>query len=198
MSVPVSLAAGSALARSLFAAPTDAAVASLLSPGLAAEGLLAQNFPRQAAAGVAIAIDGTAYFAAVELFAGQSIANVVLGVATAGTVMTLSKAGIYTTAGVRVAISADQGAAWQSAGLKTVPLTAPYVVPVTGTYYLALVAKGTVIPTLACGSLAAVVALAGAVGSGILPYGTQAAQTDLPANATIAAGAALGVWAGAS
>jgi hypothetical protein len=162
------------------------------------QGLITESFSRLAP-GVTtnIMVDGTAYLIGVGLRANDRIANVAIIVATGGATLTLSKVGLYKKDGTRVAVSDDQGTAWQSAGLKNVALSSAYMVPVDDIYYVAIVSKGGTLPTLIRGSNSLSAAVA--VGSGSLPYGSVTAQTDLPASLTVAAGTApIAYWVGVS
>lgn len=161
-----------------------------------AEAIITQNYPREVNVSATIGIGGTVYLMAVGALAGDVITNISIGISTAGAAMTASLVGIYDTAGNRVATSADQGTNWQSAGLKTIALTAPYVVPTTGALYAALVATGGTIPVFARGAaLGPALILAAAVGSGVIPFASLAGQTGLPSSLTIAAGAApIAYW----
>jgi hypothetical protein len=162
-----------------------------------AQGLISQNFDRQAGGGSgSIMVDGTAYFLSVGLRANDVVSNVSIIVSTAGATLTLSKVGLYNKAGTRLAVSADQGAGWETTGLKTVALASSYTVPADDGYYLAIVSKGTTLPTLLRGAANANGATA--LGTGMRAYAMQTGQTDLPASATFAATAPIAFWAAAS
>ncbi len=174
-----------------------------LNPSLAAQGAVAETVPRWSASGAAVIIDGTVYFVAINLFAGTVVSNLSIAIQAAGTGTSLSKVGLYSTSGTRLALSADQAAGWDSTGIKTIAMIAPYVVPSTGQYFVALVAKtATTMPQ----PVRCVIATAtGAVmqvpiGSNAPPYGVQTAQTDLPASATISTVGApvAALWAAVS
>jgi hypothetical protein len=77
--------------------------------------------------------------------------NVVLGGAGATLTANQCLAGLYDSAGNRVAITADMSTTWNSAGNKTMNLTASYSAA-PGKYYIALLFNGTTSPTFACGS----------------------------------------------
>jgi hypothetical protein len=142
---------------------------------------------------------GTIYFVAIPLLAGDVATNMSITFPIAGTAMTLSKVGLYDSSGNRLAISADQGAAWAVAGTYTVPFITPYRAGAAGLYYLAVVANGGVLPNIArLNTLTTATLQAVAIGSGALPMGTLTGQTDLPATAAITAGIPIGYWAGLS
>lgn len=165
---------------------------------LTAQGLITETWPRAAVASAAtIMVDGRAYFIAVGLRAGDVVSNLAIAIHVAGATMTLSKVGLYSKAGTRLAVSADQGTAWQSAGMKNVALASPYTVTADDGYFVAVIGKGTTLPRLASGNTN--VNQAAAVGSGMLSSGNLDAQTDLPASATISGSAdAVAYWVGVS
>lgn len=167
--------------------------------GVTAAGLIVENGPRQLFTGTQIMTDGVAYFMKIGLRAGDVVTNIVIGITTAGTATTLSKAGLYTKAGVQLAASADQGSAWNSTGIKSVAMGTPYTVPADDGYYVCVVSKATT--TLATLLRGANNSLAtAAVGTGMAEIGTQTAQTDLPSPATITfgSGSPQGFWVGIS
>jgi hypothetical protein len=162
----------------------------------AAQGLITQNFDRQLANANQVLVDGTAYFMAVGLRANDLVSNISIAVGTAGSAVTLSKVGLYKKDGTRLAVSADQGTAWQSVGVKTIALASPYTVPVDDGYYVAVVSKATTtLPALVRAQNGLQM---GAVGSGMAPAGVLAAQTDLPASATLSVFSTFGLWVAVS
>jgi len=165
--------------------------------GLVAEGLITETYPRELINGSTIMIDGTAYFMKVTLLAGEVVANLAVVVATLGATVTLSKVGLYSKAGSRLAVSADQGTAWQTTGIKNPAMISPYTVPTDDGYYVAVISKASTLPFVA--SATKLAAASGAIGSGMGAYGVQTGQTDLPTNATIIfSGSPIAVWEGVS
>lgn len=159
-----------------------------LNPGLAVRGLLAETASPLGSIGGVAMTGGTIHFVGVTLFSGMRLTGACIHVATAGVAVTLSKVGLYDTSGNRLAISADQGTAWQTIGSYTIPFTATVTISTTGLYYGAIIATaGTTVP--APFRTGQSMATMGAVNSGVLPFGTQTGQTDLINPATIAAGA---------
>ncbi|WNI17622.1 hypothetical protein [Actinacidiphila sp. ITFR-21] len=77
--------------------------------------------------------------------------SVVLG--TAGATLTANQclAGLYSSTGTRLALTADQSTAWASAGQKAMSLSSAFSAA-AGKYFVALVVNGTTPPTFACGS----------------------------------------------
>lgn len=139
-------------------------------------------------------VDGTVYYMAVYLFAGETLTTAHLFVTTAGTTVTLGKVGLYAADGTRLALSANQTAAWEATGLKSIAFGTPYVVPTSGIYYLAVVTKASVLtPQIMASSNSAASTLlicANPIPGGVAPWGSQTGQTDLPSPGVIAAGTA--------
>lgn len=169
----------------------------MANPALVAQGILAETAPPTTQAAI---IDGTIYFMGVQLHAGQVVSRISIGISTAGNGTSLSKVGLYDASGNRLARSADQASAWDTAGLKNIDMITPYTIPTSGWYYVAFVAKtATTMPTPVV-SIATSSVVLGAIGpfngGSTLKWGVQTGQTDLPATATIVAGAAPKVlWA---
>ncbi len=173
----------------------DARSALLLS----GQGLISQNFDRAASPAGLAGTSGTIYFMAVPLLAGDVVSNISVAVAVAGAGMTLSKLGLYSTAGVLLASSADLGTAWHSQGTKTAAMAVAYTVPTSGLYYAAFLGvTGTTMPTLLRGFSNTLAVAASAIGSGLAPTGAQKGQTDLVDPATITAASGIAYWVGVS
>ncbi len=145
-----------------------------------ARGVLGETFNVAACVGSLAMVSGVVYYNALPLLAGQTITNLTLFVQAAGVSLTLSKLGLYDASLNRLALSADQGTAWQSVGNKTAPMITPYIVPASGLYYAAAFATGaSTMPSVTRGSSGSI-ADGGALGSGAKMFGSQTAQTDLP------------------
>jgi hypothetical protein len=165
---------------------------------LQAVGILTQNYPVEIVSTTSIMVDGTVYYMAVGLKAGDRVPSIQLVFALSGNTMTLSKVGLYDRNINRVAVSNDQGAAWAPGGATGFPITAPlnavYTVPTSDLYYVAVVAKATVtLPTIAR------TGLIGALFTGFLPrFGNQTGQVDLPAVGVISTAipGPLALWCG--
>lgn len=99
MSVPVKFRPTSPLAAAILSAPNDGALLATLNPEMAAQGIVAETPPPIATAGVLT--DGTIYFVALSLFAGQTVNDITIGINTAGVGVTLSKVGLYAAGPVR-------------------------------------------------------------------------------------------------
>ena len=150
--------------------------------------IITETFPLLACTASQISIDGTVYYVLVGLKEGDVVSSLSVYIPTAcqGATMTLSKLGLYSTGGTQLAVSAGQGTAWESAGLKTAAMTTPYTAPSNMAAYVAIVAKGTTLPTFLRGPTFAQVS--SPIGSGTRPIAAQTAQTDLPSPGTLSAG----------
>lgn len=124
-------------------------------------------------------------------------------VATAGATLTSGQnfIGLYTSAGTRVALTADQTTAWGTTGIKSAAFTSSYAAA-AGSYYVALLSVGTTTPLFAATSvqssgLAANVNLSVSTGRSL---NGPSAQTSLPTSITMASNT-LGTslyWVGVS
>lgn len=78
-----------------------------------------------------------------------TITNIIIHVATAGSSLTSGQcfAALYTAAGARVGVTADQAVAWATSGRKVMALTAPYA-HTGGDLYAGWWYNGTTGPTL--------------------------------------------------
>lgn len=153
---------------------------------LSGENILGENFPRQAASNVAAMVSQTVYYFPWGFEAGDPVTNILTHVSTAGSSITLLKAGIYSRALGLLAASADQSSQYTSVGTKALPISGgPFLAPTRDSYLLALLAVFT-------GTAPQMIRGIGGVGtsaSTIVPgasfgsHGLQLAQTDLPATA---------------
>lgn len=85
----------------------------------------------------------------VRLPVAASVTNVLFYMGTAGSSLTSGQCfvALYTEAGVRVGVSADQAAAWATSGLKTAALASgPFACP-AGNYYAGIFFNGTTGPS---------------------------------------------------
>ncbi|MGW0578607.1 hypothetical protein ACWD25_22160 [Streptomyces sp. NPDC002920] len=96
---------------------------------------------------------GYIYFIQVILRAPTTITNLCAVIGTAGSGLTSGQclAGLYTSGGTRVGVTADLSTTWNSSGDKTMALTSPYSAA-AGKYYVAFLVNGSTSPTFACGS----------------------------------------------
>lgn len=156
-------------------------------------GLITETCSRMLGVSGQAGVDGTAYYMAVYLFAGETVSGLV--VAIDGTVLasgvTLGKLGLYAADGTQLGITANQTTAWESAGLKDVSLVAPVPIATSGIYYASCISKWTVAgPRFITGNSTLTTDLVAAlpVGAGKMPFASQTGQTDLPSPAVIALG----------
>lgn len=167
---------------------------------ITARGLLSENFsPLGAGSGTALT-GGLIYLLAVGVLAGDTITHIPVAIQTGGTVggQTLSKVGLYDMAGNRLAVSANQGAAWEAAGTYSVPLLTPYTVPTTGTVFVAYLATNTGTNAAMLRNIGNTVLSSGFGGVNTPPLFRTggSGQTDLPATVTVGSGSITGYWAG--
>lgn len=146
------------------------------------QALLAWTFDIAAAPNTTALTAGVLMMSRVVLRAPATITNLVMNVGTAGVTLTAGQnfGALYDAAGVRQGITADQSANWTSTGLKTMPLTVPYVAP-AGSYLIALLANGTTPPSPNRGSGIAAVN-AGTAGATLRFAQTGAGLTSPPAS----------------
>lgn len=91
---------------------------------------------------------GTLQIVRLHLRTAASVTNILMHVQTAGITLTAGQsfAALYTAAGVKVAVTADQAAAWVSTGVKTMALAGgPYALA-AGDYYVAVWSVGATPP----------------------------------------------------
>jgi hypothetical protein len=151
-----------------------------------ARGVIAEPYPLNAASSATVLVDGTVYFGLQGLKKGDVVLSMSVVVTAAGAALTLSKLGLYSVAGALLASTAELGTYWQTAGMRTSNLTAPFIPSSDMAVYGAVVCKGSTLPTMM--RLNATNQASTPIASG-LPrvHGSQAGQTDLPSSATIGA-----------
>ncbi len=141
------------------------------------------------------------YGSMVGLNAGDVVSNVFMALSTAGagTTPTGIYLGLYTTAGVQLAVSANLAAnsGWTGTGIKSFALSSPYTVTTAGGYYLCLLQNGTWGTTsmqpFIGGQQTKIVQ--SAIGSGPTFCVAQTSQATLPSPATFV-GDASNYWFG--
>lgn len=170
--------------------PLNTALANLdkaQSPGPADQDLIAWAFdPATNMVGTAIT-SGTVNWSKVWIRQPATITNVCISMSATGTALVAGQnfAGLYNSGGVRVGVTADQTAAWGTAGFKEMALTAPFAVTTPDFYYVAIVCNATTTPSFARGS-----ALTASIPNAKLTTTNgrfltgPAAQTSLPASVT--------------
>lgn len=164
---------------------------------LAGNGIIAENFPITAVASNTAVTSQTAYYALVGFNAGDVITNIHVAVGTVPSGGSTNLfVGVYSTAGVRLAVSNDLTTGADTTGIKTLALSAPYTVTADGAYYLAFLQVNAGTPS-ALNRGNGTSASMGAVGAGVRNLAAQAGISALPDPATFSAGA-LGLWMAAS
>lgn len=107
------------------------------------QNLIAWTFDPSEAGGNSLPGVGVIQLSAIILRTAKTITNVLLTVAATGTLTSNQNfAGLYTSAGTLVGVTADQTAAWGSTGLKTMALTSQYSAA-AGVYWVGFVVNGT-------------------------------------------------------
>ncbi|MFD7257814.1 hypothetical protein [Streptomyces sp. NPDC059874] len=117
-------------------------------PSPADHGFLAWSIdPATSNAGTAPA-SGVMQLVRVRLRSPRTVSSVVLFVNTAGAGLTAGQSlvGLYNMSGTRLAISADQSAAWATNDEKTVSFTSPVTNLAAGNYWVAILSNGTTPP----------------------------------------------------
>lgn len=203
--IPIgSLAWGTPVNNAL--ASQDARIAAVEAQGgatLDAQGIVAAPFDPAAAASGTAFTSGTVYMTRVDIVNPATLAGLVFTISTAGAGLTAGQnlAGLYDASGNRVALSADQSAAWTAQGIATPMFTAPYAAA-PGAYFLALLSVGTT-------PISLLRAASSGAASGVLNFGLGAAgarfatgptgQTTLPVSVTMASrtGTGTAFWVGA-
>lgn len=129
--------------------------------------------------------------------AGVTISNVIMAVATGGTSLTASQnyAGLYSSAGSRLALTADQSGVWNSTGIKTMALTSTYTPAAGVTWVWAAMlanASGSTPAFARTGALALADLASAGLTASERRYGTYGSgQTSLPSSITPASIAAI-------
>lgn len=163
-------------------------------------GAVAWTFDPASNSGSSTFTTGTPFMSKIWVREPTTLSSIMISVTTAGSALTVGQnfAGIYDAAGTRIAVSADQTAAWGGTGLISMAMVAPAVVT-PGAYFLTLLANGTTSPNLARGAVAG-------SGPSTINFGLTAAtgryatgpagQTSLPASITMASRtlSAISMW----
>lgn len=151
---------------------------------LDAQTVISETVPREVATVPGLATNQRAYYMLAGLLEGDVVTGLAACVTTAGVTVTLAKLGIYSTAGVLLAQTADADTTFEATGIKSVPLTAPLTIDADAAYYFAcLFVASVTLPTLLSGISTSVGAgLVNAAGS--LLFATESSLADLPASAT--------------
>lgn len=168
-----------------------------LEPGPADAGLLAWSFDSthiQSAS--ALSSGGVLFLQKMYLQNPAPITNVVLEISTGGTTLTSAGVAVYQN-GQLLGQSADQATSFQSAAVKTIPLTGGPYAAQKGAIYVAVWANGAALPQLRRGANLGVVN--GILGSAYR-YGFSGSGITTTAPGTLGAISAtsLSFWSGVS
>lgn len=165
-------------------------------------GFLASTYDPAAATATFTMASGTVYLFRVNVRAALTCTNVISIIGTAGSGLTSGQnfAGLYTSTGTRVGITADQTTPWATAGLQTMTLAGGPFALSAGFYWMAMLAVGTTPPVVLSATSTFRASNAGTAVS-VARYainGTGA--TALPASITPASNSLLSpaVWAAIS
>lgn len=174
--------------------PVKASRAELQTAG---QGLIAESFPRAVANTSFTLLSGQGNGYAVGLRAGDVISHVVVGINGAGASLTRVELGLFTSAGVKCAVTGDVKASVAGTSLLDAALTASYTVPSDGLYFpvILCVHAGTAISVATGPGVASYVSAA--INGGV-PAGVQTGTglTDLSGAQTFAAAGGKSLWFG--
>ncbi|SDL28041.1 glycosyl hydrolase family 28-related protein [Streptomyces indicus] len=133
-------------------------------------------------------VSGTVYLCKVKVVGRpRQVTNIIIGIEAVGAGLIAGQClvGIYSSAGTRLAVSADQATNWTTTGQKTIPLTAPTTLAV-GSYYVAILAVGTTPPQFAMGAGGSTTVSPGLTAATARFLTGPTAQTSLPATIALA------------
>lgn len=161
------------------------------SLSLGATTLTAMNMDPAIGAGFTALTSGTVFMQRLDVpysLLISSIHQAAGGTPGAGLVAGQNFAGLYTAAGTRIGVTADQSVAWTTTGEKNMALVAPVLIT-AGTYHVALLSNGTTPPSFL--RIAVSASVADIVNHGLTPATARwttgpTAQTTLPASITMA------------
>lgn len=170
------------------------------NPGPAVNGLAVWNFDPVAATANTAVSNGQIMLLEVQIPTARTITNLVayLTAAATGGISGQNFAALFDSGGNRVALTADQTAAWSTPGTKIMPLTAPYAAA-AGTYYVAYLGNATGPMQVSASSSSGQVANAGLAAAPWRFGNTLSGQTSIPATVNLAAaGQEFPYWCGLS
>lgn len=147
-------------------------------------GMRGETFPRHHSPNAFVQTAGDQRAVLIGLNAGDTIGGIYAGLTSAATV-TLVKMGIWDSAGVLLASTADVSANFgsgMSGSLRGGSLATPWVAPATGAYYIGMVTVGTTGPTILRAASSGLTNFPGAAFNGGLPESISVSgQTDIAA-----------------
>jgi hypothetical protein len=178
-------------------------------PTISQLGILAQNYPSLLASVASAALtSGLIYLLRINLSgASITVTNVLLGVYTAGSSLTLNECwcGLYDNNGNEIGISANQSSNWTTAGLKSMALAGG---PFTGTWPfvdVAVLSNGSTNPIFARasgGGVGVAMANLNATGAGLMCSVNGTGATVLPGSFTYSSNSTANnpqsIWCGVS
>jgi hypothetical protein len=169
------------------------------SPG--DHGLIAWTNPAPLANDTGQPASGGVRLVKLTLKRAATISNIWLTITVAGATLTAAQnfVGLYTSAGTRVALSADQASNWTSIGTKSIALTASYSAA-AGDYFVAILSNGTTIPTFSASSSGTNPSNVNLTGATLRFANGPSAQTTLPSSITMSSNvaAAAAYWVAVS
>jgi hypothetical protein len=155
---------------------SDPAAATAIGPD--DHSFKAWTFDPQFGASTLTMTAGTLYIARLKIAAEGPISNVVVPLSGGGAGVTSSYVSVYNAAGNQIGVSADQGAAWTSAGTKIVALTTPTASLPVGTDVLAAILAVGGTPVIRAAANAATVNQG--TSAPLARYASLASQTTPP------------------
>ncbi|WP_432101027.1 hypothetical protein [Streptomyces sp. WAC 04229] len=159
--------------------------------GPADQGLKAWSFDPSVAGFSSAPVGGSVYLIRIKLRKAATVSKVVLMTVAAGSGLTANQnyAGLYTSSGTRVGVTASQSSAWTTANnTLSMSLTSSYSAA-AGDYYVAFVANGSTRPGFVCATTLGATRTPGNanLSSGGYRYCIGATgQTTLPSSLSIA------------
>lgn len=157
--------------------------------------LLAWGYDSEHASSTNILTSGTVYLHKLWLPAGSTVNSLGWTITTAGATLTAGQSlmGLYSAAGTRLAVTADQSGNWTSTGFKNPAITAPLAITTSGYYYVAILSVGTTPPTGASSPGLQTTYNAGVTGANLRHAIGATAQTALPASITMSSNTSTNV-----
>ncbi|WP_460071067.1 hypothetical protein [Streptomyces sp. YKOK-I1] len=161
--------------------------------------LVAWGYDSEHASSTNILASGTVYLHKLWIAAGSTVSNLGWTITTAGSTLTAGQSlmGLYSAAGTRLAVTADQASSWTSTGFKLPALTAPLSITTSAYYYVAILSVGTTPPTGASSPGLQTTFNANTTGANLRHAIGATGQTSLPSSITMSSNTSTGVstWA---
>lgn len=142
-------------------------------------GYTGETFERDAISTALAFTSGDCRATAVGLLAGDTVTNILFECSAAIQAVTTCKVGLFDKSGTLLASSANDTGN-KATGIIAEALSTPYVVPVDGVYYLALIIQATTMGSVGAG--ASVTGKEGAIGSGVKGSIIKTSQSDIPSS----------------